>query len=204
MEILNIHLIKQEDLKNVITLLSKLKTHSRESYVHSIDVADKAVIIANSYGLSMDEIQQLYTAGLLHDIGKLYVTQDLLHKKNATKDEQDLIRFGHIVGTKSILSQYFDDDFVNLASHHHERLNRTGYPEHLGSRRLSTLDRILQVADVTSALAMKRSYKEPFSNDKVCSILDELVNKGELDKHCVEEAKKLLLVPYNIPSQMGS
>ena len=203
MDKLNINLIKEEDLNSVVMLLTKLQDHSPESYIHSVDVANKSVVLALALSINPEDIKKLYTASLLHDIGKLYVTKDLLHKQNATQDEQNTIRFSHIIGTKAILSQHFDPEFVKLASHHHERLNRTGYPEHLGGRKLDILDRILQVADVTSALSMKRSYKEPFTNEKVCEILDHLVQRGELDKNCVEKAKDLLLYPTKVPTQMG-
>lgn len=204
METIDINLIPEKDLGIVVELLSKLKSHSPETYVHSVDVANKSLALANVFSISGDDLKKLYTASLLHDVGKLYIEESLLHKHNATDNEKDLIRFGHIVGTKAILCEHFDAEFVKLAAHHHERLNCSGYPEHLNAKKLDILDRILQVSDVTSALQMNRSYKEAFSAEQVIEILDNLVRRGELDKTCVKEIERLFLDPIKNQSQYGS
>ena len=192
MDNIKLNLIDDKYKRTVFDLLFKLKVHSKESYTHSIDVAEKSLAVANAFSLTETELKNLYTASLLHDIGKIQVDEKILHKTNVSNYEKNIIRFDHIEGTKEILSSLFDEDIVKLATHHHERLNSSGYPEHLNGKSLGLLDRILQVSDVTSALAMTRSYKEAYSTQTVINILDELVNRGELDKKCVEEIKKVL------------
>lgn len=204
MEKINRNLIKAEDRKLVLELLLKLKIHSKETFIHSLDVANKSVALASAFHIKNDDLNTLYTASLLHDIGKLYIDRSLLHKKNATETECETIKLCHIIGTKAILGEYFDADFVKLASHHHERLNSTGYPEHLSGRKLNMLDRILQVADVTSALELARSYKEAYNAEQVITILDQLVHRGELDYQCVEEMKKIILAQQQKQVQYGS
>lgn len=204
MEKINIYLLKSSDIEIVFELLGQLKEHSPESYDHSIDVAEKSLILACALGLEGSDIQKLYTAGLFHDIGKLCIDAEILHKTNANDSEREYIRINHIEGTKTILSKHFDEDLVRLASHHHERLNCSGYPEHLSATKLDILDRILQVADVTSALQMNRSYKEAYSPDQVIAILHNLVSRGELDKKCVREIERIFLLPLKNKSQMGS
>lgn len=191
MENINIDLIKNEYKKIVFELLLQLKEHSEESFLHSIDVANKALFLATVLKVPEEDLQTLYTASLLHDIGKTCIDKELLHKTNASELEKDLIRVFHIDGTKTILSQHFDEDIVKLASHHHERLNNSGYPEHLNAKSLDILDRILQVSDVTSALAMNRCYQEAFSPKRIIEILDNLVHRGELDKKCVHQIEKM-------------
>lgn len=204
MEKINIYLLNPNDVEMVFELLSKLKEHSEESFTHSIDVAEKSLILACALGLDSDNIRKLYTAGLMHDIGKLCIDAEILHKANATDEEKEFIRIHHIEGTRTILSEHFGEDVVNLASHHHERLNCSGYPEHLNATKLDILDRILQVADVTSALQMNRSYKEAYSPEQVMEILNNLVRRGELDKKCVAEIERIFLIPLKNKSQMGS
>ena len=203
-KVINANLIEEKYKLIVYELLSKLKAHSEESYTHSFDVAEKAYALAHSFGIGGEDVKKLYTASLLHDIGKIFIDRDLLHKKNATDEETEIIRLGHIQGTKQILKEYFDDKITKLAIHHHERLDHSGYPEHLGSKKLSILDRILQVADVTSALEMSRSYKKAYDFRKVIHILDGLVECGELDRNCVEEIKKIYSIPVKGKSQLGS
>lgn len=192
MESIRIDLIEEEYIEVVFDLLSKLKIHSNESFVHSLDVAEKTLKLSSVFDIKNGELKRLYTASLLHDIGKLCIDESILHKRDATDAEREFIRFGHIEGTKNILSEFFDVELVRLASHHHERLNNSGYPEHLSAKNLSKLDRILQVADVASALEMSRSYKEAYNREKVIVILDNLVSRGELDKKCVKEIEKIL------------
>lgn len=192
MEKIKTSLINKKYREVVFELLSMLRSHSEESYIHSVDVANKSHALAIVFNIGGEELERLYTASLLHDIGKLCVEKKILHNQNATIEERDTIRFEHIEGTKNILSEYFDDDFVRLAVHHHERLNCSGYPEHLNAKKLDILDRILQVADVTSALEMPRCYKDAYDEKQVTDILDNLVKKGELDKRCVKEIEKIL------------
>ena len=201
MENIDINLIKQKHRKIVFELLLKLRMHSEESYIHSLDVAEKSLALAYALGIREEDLQKLYTASLLHDIGKIHVDEALLHKPNATEYERELIRVGHIEGTKAILSEYFDADIVRLASHHHERLNSSGYPEHLNATKLDILDRILQVADVTSALAQNRCYQGAYEPQQVIEILENLVRRGELDKKCVKQIERIFLLPLKDESQ---
>lgn len=204
MEKLHIDLINKKYRPIVFDLLLKLKRHSKESYEHSLDVAVKAVLIARSLEVEGDDLETLYTASLLHDIGKLYIDKSLLHKKNATEAEKEFIQMGHIEGTKVILEKYFDDNIVRLATHHHERLNSSGYPERLNAKQLDLLDRILQVADVTSALSMKRSYQDARPPKQVMEVLEELIKRHELDRKCVRKIEKICLIPHKEESQPGS
>ena len=192
MDKIKLELLNEDYRDIVLGLLEYLRTHSEETYLHSIDVAEKAVTIASTFGVSDNDLENLYVASLLHDIGKLCVDVSLLHKKDASESDINKIRTSHIDGTTAILSDFFHGDIVKLATHHHERLNSSGYPEHLDATRLNILDRILQVADVTSALQMSRSYKSTFSSEQVTKILNSLVSQGELDPKCVKEIKKII------------
>ena len=201
MEKIRIDLIKEEYKVIVLELLAHLKAHSEETFKHSFDVAEKAYALANALGVKGDDLSKLYIASLVHDIGKLYIDEKILHKQNATDAERELIKKVHIEGTKQILDEYFEEDIVSIAFNHHERLDGSGYPDHFTARKLDILDRILQVADVTSALLMSRSYKDAYAAEQVVSILDNLVKSGELDKKCVLEIEKLFLEPLKNQSQ---
>jgi hypothetical protein len=79
---------------------------------------------------------------------------------------------------------------------HHEKLNGTGYPRHIKGKDLTLLQRILTVADITSALNDSRSYKGEFSKEKTISIIQKMTDKGELDptitKYVLEDFDELL------------
>ena len=197
MEEIHLNLINEKYRDLVMGLLEHLKNHSEETYLHSIDVAEKTLALATVLKVKKSDLETLYTASLLHDIGKLWINKKILHKSDASEDEVNYIKLDHIEGTTAILSNFFPIDIINLASHHHERLNNSGYPEQIGKENLNLLDRILQVADVTSALEQNRSYQQASSNEQILEILNKLAAKGELDPKCVEEIEKIVLDSSN-------
>ena len=79
MEKIKTHLIDKKHREVVLEMLLMLRAHSEESYVHSVDVANKAFSMAISMCINQEDLQKLYTAGLLHDIGKICVARNLLH-----------------------------------------------------------------------------------------------------------------------------
>lgn len=195
---INLKYIKKSDQDKVVILLNKLKEHSIETYKHCLDVAETSVSIGRFVGFNMEQLQVLYTAGCLHDIGKLAVSTQLLHKKGCSIEEIDYIRYTHIDFTYLILKDQFDKTIVNTCYHHHERLNGKGYPQGLKVSKLSEYDRIIQVADVVSALVLERSYRTRKYNVKETQvILDRLVRNKELDSFYVDIAKIAVLNKSN-------
>ena len=179
---INLKYIKNENRHRVISLLKKLKHHSPETYLHSIDVAEKCVKIGKTCGLNNQQLQVLYTSGCLHDIGKLAVSSQLLCKKNCTDAEINYIKSTHINWTYLILINNFDKDIVNTCYHHHEKLNGKGYPQGIGADQLSEYDKIITVSDIISALTLNRSYRDhSFSNSEVIKIINMLAKNNELD-----------------------
>ena len=118
MERIDRKLIDEKYREITFELLSVLQEHSIESYIHSLDVAEKSCAIAKALKVGGDDLKNLYTASLLHDIGKIFVSESLLHKHNATDEERKIIQNVHINGTKQILDEYFDEAIVNIAFNH--------------------------------------------------------------------------------------
>ena len=97
----------------------------------------------------------------MHDVGKLDIPPELLTKKDTTLEERQYIQLHHIQQTKVILEKYkFPENVINIAYHHHERINGSGYELHLQGEQLSLPDRILQVADCTGSMLMDRAYRK--------------------------------------------
>ena len=87
----------------------------------------------------------------------------------------------HVNHSKRILSGNCPEQIIENVYRHHEKLNGKGYPRHVEGKDLTLLQRILTVADITSALNGSRSYKEEFSTEKTKSILSKMTEEGELD-----------------------
>lgn len=178
--------IATKNIDIVYSLLGKLKIKSPVTFSHSLEVAKFSLAVGQKVGLSNEDLTNLYTAALLHDIGKLGVEKDILHGSNLTEEEIDSIRYCHIQKTFEILkSKNLDEEIINIAYHHHERINGSGYPNHLKGDELSDLDRILQVADVTSAISMGRGYQVGLNTEKTEERLNELVTANLLDNKYV-------------------
>ena len=130
------------------------------TYKHSSRVADIAVGIARQLGLEHSDERQLYRASLLHDMGKLGVSNRILDKPGKlTAVEMREVR-KHPIYTWEILSRVpAFQSFAAAAALHHERLDGSGYPWGVDSESLDLGSRIVAVADVFEALTSERSYR---------------------------------------------
>lgn len=172
-----------EETEQLLKLLVYiLDFKSTSTFKHSINTACYALSIGDRLNLNKNEMGILFTGSFLHDIGKIATPQKILEAPGRLSPEQMGIMKLHVKHSKKILTSLVPDSIINIVFHHHEKLNGMGYPQHLKGDSLSVLDRILTVADITSALCDSRSYKTEFSKESVISILSDMAEKGEIDK----------------------
>lgn len=142
------------------------------TYSHSRNVAAYAVGIARQLGLDEAAQRRVYRAGLLHDIGKLGVSNIILDKPGKLDVPERAAIERHPFFTWEILSHVpAFRDFAWPAALHHERLDGSGYPWHLSGNRLDVTARILCVADVYEALTADRPYRAGMAWDESSAIL---------------------------------
>lgn len=160
---------------------------SRFTATHSQGVAVTSSVLG--HWLGFDEIEQILfqVAGRLHDIGKLAVPAALLEKNGAlTKEEFSIIQ-RHATFTERILSGIPGLEVIrDWACQHHERLDGTGYPHKLSGDQLSLGSRILQVADVFTAITEDRPYRRGMDFDQATKVLRQLGDSNKLDPIVVE------------------
>ena len=142
------------------------------TYRHSNGVADAALEIARWFGLDEQQKKHLRRAALLHDIGKLSVSNSILEKPGKlTNDEWQSVK-QHPYYTYEILKRIPAFESISRdAAAHHERLDGKGYWQGLGGDQLSLQARILAVADVFDALSAKRPYRDSLPLEKVFEIM---------------------------------
>jgi putative nucleotidyltransferase with HDIG domain len=179
----------------VLALSTALDARDELTQLHSINVANYAMGIAQKLGLSVAACHWLRVAGLLHDIGKIGVPEAVLTKPGKLSDaEFDLMR-QHAQHTFRILSKIeFTDDLAEvarLAAAHHERLDGSGYPDGLTAENLPIEARILAVADVFDALTQDRHYRRGMPVEKALDILFDLT-PGQLDSGCVRALARFM------------
>jgi len=148
---------------------------------HAINTACYSLSLGFLCDLTIEELNELFTSALLHDIGKIATPQRILEAPGKLSPEDMGIMRHHVNHTKRILTGYVPGYIIENTYRHHEKLNGTGYPKHLPGQVLTRIQRILTVADITSALNDSRSYKSEFSIDKVFAIIRDMTEKGELD-----------------------
>lgn len=166
---------------------------------HSVGVATSASILAAKLGFSTDDCELMYSAGLMHDLGKLCIPENVLEKPSALdQNEFNLIK-SHTYHTYRILNSIPGLDRVrDWASFHHEKLDGSGYPFALGADDLDLGSRILAVSDIFTALTEERPYRKALSLEATMDIINGSNNldydvKACLNKHIgeINEARKL-------------
>jgi len=179
--------ISFEELRSLVQIFSGI-VDAKSGYTreHSDGVASLARYLGTLSGLSEKTCEMLDLTGLLHDIGKLRVPDELLEKPHRLNEEEILTMRRHSFDTYNVLKNISGLEQIALwAGQHHERMDGSGYPGHVGGSGLSLEARIIEVADVFQALAQRRPYRDALPPDEILRILKEYVGSGKLDGEVV-------------------
>lgn len=179
------------ELRGLMRVFSRIvDAKSTFTCEHSDGVANLARHLGEMFGLPEKNCEMLELAGLLHDIGKLRIPDDLLEKTSRLTDSESIVMRRHSFDTYNILKNITGLEQVALwAGQHHERVDGSGYPHHLDKGTLSLEARIIEVADVFQALAQRRPYREPLPPAQIIAILKEQVASGHLDAEVVAKVE---------------
>ena len=159
---------------------------------HSERVALFTDMIAEQLKLSAPHRRWLKRAALLHDIGKLGVSNSILDKPSKLDEAEWVIMRNHATETETILSRIsVFKDMAPIAGAHHERLDGKGYPKNLKASDITLESRILAVADIFDALTADRPYRAAMPMAKALAIMSEDVGKA-IDQTCFEALKTAL------------
>jgi putative nucleotidyltransferase with HDIG domain len=171
----------------VFLSVSRLKSKDETTFLHSIAVSALMVQFARYLKLDETLVQTLGMAGLLHDIGKMSIPDDILCKEGKlTEDEFQQMRDHPALGHAILSSQGNMPDIVlDVCLNHHERLDGQGYPNGLAGDDLSLPVRISTICDVYEAIMSVRPYKKPWKqSDAFAWMLDR---QGHFDRPLLRE-----------------
>lgn len=151
----------RDDMTKTITALSAtLDVNERFQRGHADRVMDYAMAIGEELDLPHDDVEVLRFAGLLHDIGKIGVSEEILLKPTRlTSEEMDHVRRHAEIGAGIVDQIEFLDSVTPVIMHHHERWDGTGYPAGLAGRAIPLLARVLAVADSFDAMTSVRTFR---------------------------------------------
>jgi HD-GYP domain-containing protein (c-di-GMP phosphodiesterase class II) len=170
--------------------LAEKDTYTEE---HTRRVALRAVQVGEELGLAPGRLRTLAVGGLLHDIGKLSVPDDILKKPDSLEPGEYAVIQRHPENGRSLLRELggFAEGVLRLVHDHHERLDGSGYPRGLEAAELDLDTRILAVCDVYDALISTRVYRAAWSAEKALGLLFEQSGSA-FDQRVVEAMARVL------------
>lgn len=180
---------KTENLlfQTVIALSGAVDAKDKYTSGHSIRVAEYSRMLAKKLGKSEKEQEQVYRAGLLHDVGKIGVPEEIINKTDKLSDmEYEKIKIHTITGYNILKRIAGNTGSIALgAKYHHERYDGYGYPNGLSGENIPEIARIIGVADAYDAMASNRSYRKALAQ----ATIREQIEKGkgtQFDPHMAE------------------
>jgi hypothetical protein len=172
-----------------------LRLAEKDEYTeeHTRRVALRAVQVGEELGLPPGRLRTLATGGLLHDIGKLSVPDDVLKKPGPLDEEEYALVQRHPEHGRRLLRELggFAEGVLRLVHDHHERLDGKGYPQGLCAEALDLDTRILTVCDVYDALISTRVYRAAWSAEKALAFLHEQAGAA-FDARCIDALARVL------------
>jgi len=162
------------------------------TYRHSLGVMDAAVAIAHVLGLAPSRIRLIRRAALLHDVGKLSISNAILDKPTRLTEAELTLVKAHPGLSAEILGHIAAfGEIALVAGEHHEKIDGSGYPNRLRGPDLSLESRLLAIADIFGALSEKRPYREARSPAEITAIMDrEAIS--QLDPTCYDALRTVM------------
>jgi diguanylate cyclase (GGDEF)-like protein/putative nucleotidyltransferase with HDIG domain len=160
-------MLADASLDQIYAMAATVDAKESYGYKHSMRVANIAEAIGNSIGLSEDELADLRGASLLHDIGKIGISDAILNKSDRlTPLELEIVKKHSIEGAKIVGQIRKISSLAPLIRHHHERYDGTGYPDGLKGQEIPLGSRIIGIADAYDTMVTPRSYRNVMSQSE--------------------------------------
>lgn len=160
--------------RNPNALLCMTKIREKDSYLleHSLNVAILLANFANHAQLSEEQVQELTLSGFLHDIGKIRIPDEILHKPGRLTDQEMNIMRDHVYFGIQVLKEIgLPESIIRTISEHHERLDGYGYPEGARGDEISLYGRMIAIVDTYDAITADRCYKPGMPSQKALQII---------------------------------
>jgi putative nucleotidyltransferase with HDIG domain len=163
--------------RTLTALMSALDARDSDTEGHSVRLSRLACMLGREVGLNGQQLKALERGALLHDIGKIGISDTILHKPSGlTGEEWEIMRTHPEIGAKIVEGIPFLQDTLPVIRYHHERWDGSGYPLGLKGEQIPIQARIFAVADVFDALTCDRSYRKKSSPSEVIRYLNEHAN----------------------------
>lgn len=178
-----------EVFKNPDALACVINIRNKDEYLleHSVSVSVLITIFAKYLKIDRNITHKLAIGAFLHDVGKIMISDDILHKPGKLTSKEFEVMKTHVNHSINIIEQTPGVPALSLevARLHHEKLDGTGYPFNVKGDDISMYGRMIAICDIFDALSANRCYKQGYSHIKAFSILRSLADNNHLDSRLV-------------------
>lgn len=163
--------------------IDALKVSDEYTFKHSVDVATMAMIVAKQEGMDENDIYHIGVAGLLHDVGKSKIPNEILNKPGRLTEDEFAIMKQHSVYGYRILKEKegIPNEVLMGVLQHHEKINGNGYPMGVPNQQICSYARILSIVDIYDALVTERPYKKGFSQSDALEMIMSMTHELDID-----------------------
>lgn len=194
-----------DELENAEAVLCSLalSIEAKDPYTegHCARLSHYSVALAERIGLTEEQCVALRRAGIVHDIGKVAVPEQILLKPGPLSPEEQKIMEQHPVAGERICAPLKSFRLVlPIIRHHHEKFDGSGYPDGLRGEQIPLTARVLQLVDVYDALTTERPYRHALAMSEALVVMEEEVNRGWWDPSLFPDFQGLLTQSSEFPS----
>ena len=185
--------------------IDALKVSDEYTFKHSVDVASMAMIIARQSGMSDEDVRRIGVSGLLHDLGKSEIPNEILNKPARLTDEEFEVMKSHPLRGYNLLKDKPDiaPEILMGVLQHHEKMGGNGYPLGVAGDKISPYARVLAVADIYDALVTERPYKKGFTPRDAVEMIMAMTE--DLDVNMIKMfLKSVILYPVDSVVRLSS
>ncbi|MEY4717864.1 MAG: hypothetical protein RL563_482 [Pseudomonadota bacterium] len=192
---------------DALMLMTQLKNRDQYTAQHSMNVCIYAIALGRQINLSIEELNNVGLCGMLHDIGKMQVPDDVLNKPGSlTLPELQTMQSHTIKGWQILMhASGMYPGAIDVAYMHHERLDGKGYPRHLKSEQIPVYSRMIAIVDTYDAITSDRVYQEGRSHLDAIKILTDISRSDHIDSALTMKFIECLgIYPAGMLVELGS
>jgi putative nucleotidyltransferase with HDIG domain len=184
--------LRENYFRTVQALVAAVEAKDPYTRWHSTNVAKYAVAIARDMGMSPAQLEEIHIAAILHDVGKIGISELIICKPERLSPEEFAIMKDHPAHGLRILEPIgFSAAIIDAIYQHHERYDGKGYPQGLAGENITLAARILNVSDTIDAMVSERPYRGTISSEEVLAELDRESGR-QFDPRVTEAARRLI------------
>lgn len=184
--------LRESYFRTVQALVAAVEAKDPYTRWHSTNVAKYAVAIARDMGLSPSQLEEVHIAAILHDVGKIGISERIISKPDRlSPEEYDIMKDHPAHGIRILEPIGFASPIITAIYQHHERFDGAGYPRRLAGDAISLQARILAVADTIDAMVSERPYRGSISPELVLEELEKESGK-QFDPQVARTARTLI------------